>query len=99
MNPVILGTSYIRGNKWKIEAGGGISYWVISIRGTIDYADINFSESKDENMLLYYLTLGIRYQKPTGGLMLRLGISPIFINYDDQSEIAPLPYLSLGYLF
>ena len=30
INPLSLGAHYLRGNKWKLEAGAGITYWMIS---------------------------------------------------------------------
>ena len=36
INPLSLGAHYLRGNNWKLEAGAGVSYWMISIEGSAD---------------------------------------------------------------
>ena len=100
ITPIIVGANYMRGRKWRIEAGLGISYWLMAIDGLVDFSDFDFNESAQENIINYYINLGLRYQNPKGGIMFKFGLSPTIISsFDGQSGMIPLPYLSMGYSF
>ena len=100
ITPIIIGANYMAGRKWRIEAGLGISYWLMEIDGLVDFSDFDFNESTQQDILNYYVNLGLRYQNPKGGIMFKFGFSPTIIsNFDDQSGMIPLPYLSMGYSF
>ena len=101
INPLSLGAHYLRGNKWKLEAGAGISYWMISFEGESSGSnDVGgLSISADGGFLMFYTSFGIRYQNPEGGLNIKAGVSPIIASVDGESSTLPMPHLSLGYAF
>ncbi len=101
INPFSLGAHYLRGNKWKLEAGAGISYWMISFEGESSGSnDVGgLSISADGGFLMFYTSFGIRYQNPEGGLNIKAGVSPIIANVDGETGTLPWPHLSLGYAF
>ena len=90
--PFIAGASYLMGNKWKLELGGGISYWIVS--GKVSFGPFDSNE-KDASLLTFYGVGGVRYQNPEGGITYRLGINYLMI----EDIGIPFPYLSLGYEF
>ena len=98
ITPICLGANYMYGNKLKVEAGVGIAYWVTSYEGEaelIGIGDIGFTEGG--NYLNFYSTLGLRYQKPEGGINFKIGLSPIYLNIEGVRETINFPHLSLGY--
>ena len=103
INPLILGIHYIRGlrGNWKLDAGAGISYWMIEVEGdeegSTTFGDLSF-EAKGSYPTAYG-SLGIRYQKPERGISVKLGVSPTFIKIGDVSETFGFPHISLGYSF
>ncbi len=90
--PVIVGASYLMGNKWKLELGGGISYWMVS--GKLSWGDVE-SDEEDAALMTFYGVGGVRYQNPLGGITARAGLS--FLMIEDVS--VPWPHISLGYGF
>jgi hypothetical protein len=90
--PVIVGASYLMGNKWKLELGGGISYWMVS--GNLSWGDVE-GEEEDAALMTFYGVGGVRYQNPLGGITARAGLS--FLMIEDVS--VPWPHISLGYGF
>tara|TARA_X000000368_G_C22880588_1_gene645112 strand:+ start:196 stop:726 length:531 start_codon:yes stop_codon:yes gene_type:complete len=99
INPLSLGAHYLRGNKWKLEAGAGITYWMIKLEGGIGQDVGGFSVSADGGFLMYYTSLGLRYQNPEGGLTFKVGISPIIASVDGETGTVTMPHLALGYSF
>tara|TARA_Y100000748_G_scaffold199598_1_gene167278 strand:- start:34 stop:570 length:537 start_codon:yes stop_codon:yes gene_type:complete len=101
INPLSLGAHYLMGNKLKLEVGGGISYWMISFDGEASGAnDVGgLSVSEDGGFLMFYGSLGFRYQNPEGGLNLKAGVSPILATVDGESATLPWPHLAIGYAF
>ena len=102
INPLCLGAHYMLGNKWKVEIGGGISYWMMSLdasaeEATQDLGGISISE--DGGFLMFYTSLGFRYQNPEGGLTLKLGISPTILSYEGETGTLPMPHIGVGYSF
>ena len=98
ITPICLGAIYIYGNKLKVEAGGGIAYWITSYEGEAEFTgigDIGFTEGG--NYLNFYSTLGLRYQNPKGGINFKVGLSPIYLNIEGVRETINFPHLSLGY--
>ena len=100
INPLILGAHYVlrfRGN-WKFDAGAGISYWMIKLEGDgADFEDLTF-ESKGLYPM-YYGSIGLRFQKPEGGISLRFGLSPTYAVIGETTTALPLPHISIGYSF
>ena len=101
VNPLSLGAHYLRGNKWKLEAGGGISYWMISFEGSTSGSnDIgSLTVSEDGGFIMLYTSLGLRYQNPEGGINVKLGLTPIIASIDGESSTLTWPHLALGYSF
>ena len=101
INPLSLGAHYLRGNKWKLEAGAGITYWMISFEGESSGSnDVGgLSVSADGGFLMFYGSLGLRYQNPEGGLNLKVGVSPIIASVDGETGTLPMPHIALGYAF
>ena len=101
INPLSIGAHYLMGNKLKLEAGGGISYWMISFEGESSGSnDVGgLSVSADGGFLMFYGSLGFRYQNPEGGLNLKVGVSPILATVDGESATLPWPHLAIGYAF
>ena len=86
------------GNKWKVEVGGGISYWMTSYEGEGEltgFGDTVFTE--DGKYLNFYSTLGLRYQNPEGGINFKVGLSPTYTNIEGVRATFNFPHLSLGY--
>ena len=90
--PVIVGASYLMGNKWKLELGGGISYWMVS--GKLSWGDVE-SDEEDAALMTFYGVGGFRYQNPLGGITARAGLSYLMI----EDVGAAWPHISLGYGF
>ena len=90
--PIIAGASYLMGNKWKLEVGGGISYWMVN--GRVSFGDFD-SDEEDVSLLTFYGVGGFRYQNPEGGITFRLGLNYLMI----EDIGIPFPHLSLGYGF
>jgi len=99
ISPLSLGAHYLMGNKWKLEAGAGITYWMIGFDGGVGSDVGTFSVSSDGGFLMFYGSLGIRYQNPEGGLNLKVGVSPIIASVDGETGTLPMPHLALGYAF
>ena len=94
INPLCLGVHYLVGKKWKGEIGAGLSYWIISFDGSAQVSDLGGIEIQDEEgLLVLYTSIGIRYQKPEGGMTIKFGLSPNIFGGENIS----LPHLSLGY--
>jgi len=102
INPLCLGAHYMFGKKWKVEIGGGISYWK-----KIKLLNNNIWGK-------FYTSVGFRYQKPEGGINVKLGLSHIFMSVqrpagdqddygevegEESVEIIPWPHIGLGYSF
>ena len=102
INPLSLGAHYLTGGNFRLEAGGGISYWMISMEGSLENstADVGgLSVTADGGFLMFYTSFGLRYQNPEGGLNIKAGISPIIANVDGETGTLPWPHLTLGYAF
>jgi len=102
INPLCLGAHYMFGNKWKAEIGGGISYWMMSLDASAEDATSEIgtlSISGDGGYLMFYTSLGFRYQNPEGGLTFKLGVSPTIVSVEGESGTLPMPHLGLGYSF
>ena len=102
INPLSLGAHYLMGNKLKLEAGAGITYWMISVDGSLENSEADvggISVTADGGFLMYYTSFGFRYQNPEGGLNLKAGISPIIVNVDGETGVLTWPHVSLGYSF
>jgi len=98
INPIILGVTKLWGNKWRLEAGGGVSLWMVTIEGSASNSVGSIDVTEDGMIPSLYTTLGVRYQNPEGGLNLKLGLSPTIL-FGDLSGTIPFPHLSLGYSF
>ena len=101
VNPLSLGAHYLKGKRWKLEVGGGISHCMISFEGSIDGSnDIGgLTISKDGGYTMFYTSIGIRYQNPEGGINVKLGLTPIIASIEGESSTLNWPHLSLGYSF
>ena len=102
INPLCLGAHYMFGNKWKAEIGGGISYWMIAIDASAEDAasDVGgISISEDGGFLMFYTSVGFRYQNPEGGLTFKLGVSPTIVSVEGESGTLPWPHIGFGYSF
>ena len=87
INPLCLGAHYMFGKKWKVEIGGGISYWK-----KIKLLNNNIWGK-------FYTSVGFRYQNPEGGINVKLGLSPTLLRYEGESAQLPMPHIGLGYSF
>ena len=102
INPLCLGAHYMFGKKWKAEIGGGISYWMMSLDASAEDAtsDVGgISISGDGGYLMFYTSVGFRYQNPEGGINVKLGLSPTLLRYEGESAQLPMPHIGLGYSF
>tara|TARA_B110000014_G_C19903805_1_gene467612 strand:+ start:156 stop:740 length:585 start_codon:yes stop_codon:yes gene_type:complete len=102
INPLCLGAHYMFGKKWKAEIGGGISYWMMSLDASAENATQELggiSISEDGGYLMFYTSLGFRYQNPEGGLTFKLGVSPSILRYEGESASLPMPHIGVGYSF
>jgi len=102
INPLCLGAHYMFGKKWKAEIGGGISYWMMSLDASAENATQELggiSISEDGGYLMFYTSLGFRYQNPEGGLTFKLGVSPTILRYEGESASLPMPHIGFGYSF
>ena len=100
INPLILGAHYVRGlrGNWKLDAGVGISYWMIKLEGDgATLGDLSFETKGSYPM--GYGSFGIRYQKPEGGVSLKLGVSPTIAKIGEFTETLLFPHISMGYSF
>ena len=100
ITPICLGVNYMVGNKWRLELGGGIAYWIISCEGEAQFNNFDNTEfvviTGDGNYFNLYSTLGLRYQDPEGGITFKVGLSPTYANIKGQATFN-LPHLSIGY--
>jgi len=102
IKPLCLGAHYMFGNKWKAEIGGGISYWMMSLDASAENATQSLggiSISEDGGFLMFYTSVGFRYQNPEGGINVKLGLSPTLLRYEGESAQLPMPHIGLGYSF
>tara|TARA_B100000586_G_scaffold167385_1_gene122047 strand:+ start:91 stop:672 length:582 start_codon:yes stop_codon:yes gene_type:complete len=102
LNPLCLGAHYMFGKKWKAEIGGGISYWMIAIDASAEDAasDVGgISISEDGGFLMFYTSVGFRYQNPEGGINVKLGLSPTIVSVEGESGTLLWPHIGLGYSF
>ena len=82
--------------KHFIEIGSGVTYMYIEDQST---------ESSNFGTLIYAARLGYRYQKPNGGIMYRIGITPLYDFYSDQQNLVKsntwfiFGGISIGYNF
>jgi len=99
ITPICLGVNYMVGNKWRLELGGGIAYWIISYEGESEFTDFGgFTEvSEGGNYFNLYSTIGLRYQKPEGGINFKLGLSPTYAKIEGEKATFNFPHLSIGY--
>ncbi|MDR5592052.1 hypothetical protein [Christiangramia sp. SM2212] len=92
----INGLYAIAKQKHFIEIGSGITY--------LDTKDLN-DDPLDITALIYAARLGYRYQKPTGGIMYRIGITPLYDFYSDKQNLIRskvwflIGGISIGYNF
>ena len=49
--------------------------------------------------MMFYTSIGIRYQNPEGGINIKLGLTPIIASIEGESSTLNWPHLSLGYSF
>ena len=99
INPVIMGIHYLKGNKFKLDLGLGMSYWMISVEGDGSGALGGFDFGTEGSYANFYATIGLRYQNPDGGLTFGLGLSPTQISVENETGTLPLPHFNLGYSF
>ena len=101
ITPICLGVNYMVGNKWRLELGGGIAYWIISCEGEAQFNNFDNTEfvviTGDGNYFNLYSTLGLRYQDPEGGITFKLGLSPTYAKIEGEKATFNLPHLSIGY--
>ena len=101
ITPICLGVNYMVGNKWRLELGGGIAYWIISYEGEIQFNNFDNTEfvviTGDGNYFNLYSTLGLRYQNPEGGINFKFGLSPTYAKIEGVQITFNLPHLSIGY--
>ena len=57
------------------------------------------SISGDGGYLMFYTSVGFRYQNPEGGINVKLGLSPTLLRYEGESAQLPMPHIGLGYSF
>lgn len=94
--PIMVNSLFGNGNH-KIE--GGLGFMLGSEKYTGDVSQTGRPESK-ENIFALTGTAGYRYQKPSGGIIFRAGLTP-FINLGD-SEYPDFNFsggASVGYAF
>jgi len=104
--PINLNLSGGLGNH-DIEIGIGLTYNSGIIQESLLYQySGNSSPSKSISLQALYCSfrLGYKYQKPTGGLFVRAGFTPLvriktFSAFDPEGEIYPLFGLGVGYTF
>ena len=101
ITPICLGVNYMVGNKWRLELGGGIAYWIISYEGETQFYNFDNTEfvviTGDGNYFNLYSTLGLRYQNPEGGINFKFGLSPTYAKIEGVQITFNLPHLSIGY--
>ena len=101
ITPICLGVNYMVGNKWRLELGGGIAYWIISYEGETQFNNFDNTEfvviRGDGNYFNLYSTLGLRYQNPEGGINFKFGLSPTYAKIEGVQITFNLPHLSIGY--
>jgi len=101
ITPICLGVNYMVGNKWRLELGGGIAYWIISYEGESQFYNFDNTEfvviTGDGNYFNLYSTLGLRYQNPEGGINFKFGLSPTYAKIEGVQITFNLPHLSIGY--
>ena len=101
ITPICLGVNYMVGNKWRLELGGGIAYWIISYEGETQFNNFDNTEfvviTGDGNYFNLYSTLGLRYQNPEGGINFKFGLSPTYAKIEEEKETFNFPHLSIGY--
>ena len=57
------------------------------------------SISEDGGFLMFYTSVGFRYQNPEGGINVKLGVSPTIVSFEGESATLPWPHIGLGYSF
>ena len=99
ITPICLGVNYMVGNKWRLELGGGIAYWIISYEGESELTGFGglTEVSEGGNYFNLYSTIGLRYQKPEGGINFKLGLSPTYAKIEGEKATFNFPHLSIGY--
>ncbi len=75
-------------NKHFLELGTGLTY----------FNSKKFKESQNENVFIFALRLGYRYQNPEGGLFLKAGFTPLN-NFPDFEFWVLIGGISIGYTF
>ena len=99
ITPICLGANYMVGNKWRLELGGGIAYWIISYEGESQLTDFGglTEVSGGGNYFNLYSTIGLRYQKPGRGINFKVGLSPTYAKIEGEEATFNFPHLSIGY--
>jgi len=99
ITPICLGVNYMVGNKWRLELGGGIAYWIMSYEGESELTGFGglTEVSEGGNYFNLYSTIGLRYQKPEGGMNFKLGLSPTYVKIEGEKATFNFPHLSIGY--
>ena len=86
--PLMVSYLFGEGNS-HLETGVGVMLAAGAIDDVADFEDESFSGA------IGTATIGYRYQRPGGGFVFRVGVTPLF----DTTGIAPWIGLSLGYGF
>ena len=99
ITPICLGANYMVGNKWRLELGGGIAYWIITYEGESELTGFGglTEVSEGGNYFNLYSTIGLRYQKPEGGITFKVGLSPTYVKIEGEKATLNFPHLSIGY--
>jgi len=99
ITPICLGANYMVGNKWRLELGGGIAYWIISYEGESELTGFGglTEVSEGGNYINLYSTIGLRYQKPEGGITFKVGLSPTYAKIEEEKATFNFPHISIGY--
>tara|TARA_X000001036_G_C20574552_1_gene764097 strand:- start:39 stop:551 length:513 start_codon:yes stop_codon:yes gene_type:complete len=99
ISPILIGVNYLRGNKIKLDLGGGFALWSMNYEGDIpidlDGIDIN----TDGSFPVPFITLGSRYQNLEKIFNLKFGLSIMLLEFEDTSGVLPNFYLGSGFLF
>jgi hypothetical protein len=81
--------NYYIGNERKLELGLGLIY--------TDYFEIETKESFPNGKFLIVGTIGHKFQRQEGGIVLRFSFTPIYNPVDEK--IIPFGGISIGYSF
>lgn len=90
--PVDVNYIGIGSKKHIFEIGGGFTFLAVGAGGSGFGQD---STGSSATAVVGHLNLGYRMQPPSGGFLLRTGISPIF----GRGVFLPWPYIALGAAF